>query len=142
LTHHGIRDVAEDNPKRDGETAKDYEARITPIMHESWRCTEPVIVNRIALNMDQVEQYTPPPNPAKMSDSRATGYVDKFGGESWELDALEPAVITRLIQEAVFELLDRDTWEESQRVEDEHKQDLKVVAGEWDVAVDATKRVE
>lgn len=140
LTHHGIRDVVKDNPKQKDETALEYEARVTPLMHESWKCTEPVIVNRIALNMNQVEQYNPPPNPAKMSDSRATGYVDKFGGESWELDALEPAVITGLIQDAVFELRDLDTWEESQRVEDEHKQDLKVVAGEWDAAVDAAKR--
>ena len=29
-----------------------------------------LIVNRIALNMDQVEEYNPPPNPAKTTDSR------------------------------------------------------------------------
>ena len=30
------------------------------------------IVERIALNMDQINEYNPPPNPAKMSDSRSS----------------------------------------------------------------------
>jgi hypothetical protein len=30
----------------------------------------PLEVRRIALNMDQVEEYDPPPNPAKLTDSR------------------------------------------------------------------------
>src|SRR5262249_33779053 len=32
------------------------------------------LVRRIALNMDRVEQYDPPPNPAKFTDSRVEGY--------------------------------------------------------------------
>jgi hypothetical protein len=47
-------------------------------------------VKRIALNMNQVRQYNPPPNPAKLSDSRAASYIERFGNQSWELDALEP----------------------------------------------------
>jgi hypothetical protein len=34
-------------------------------------------VHRIALTMEQVEQYDPPPNPAKLTDSRAAGYLDE-----------------------------------------------------------------
>ena len=49
-----------------------------------------VDVRRLALNMDQVEEYSPPPNPVKLTDSRAEGYVAQFGTSSWELDALEP----------------------------------------------------
>lgn len=36
-------------------------------------------VRRIALNMDQVRQYRPPPNPAKITDSRAKSYIKQFG---------------------------------------------------------------
>ncbi len=57
----------------------------------------PVKVNHIALTMEQVEQYNPPPNPAKVTDSRYAGYQAEHGDDSWELDALEPAVITDLI---------------------------------------------
>ena len=35
----------------------------------------PVDVVRIALTMDQVAQYDPPPNPAKFTDARYGGYV-------------------------------------------------------------------
>ncbi len=57
-------------------------------------------VERIALNMDQVEKYNPPPNPAKLTDSRCTGYIDRFGNKSWELDALDPKTLTALIRKA------------------------------------------
>jgi hypothetical protein len=50
-------------------------------------------LKRIALNMNQVEQYNPPPNPAKMTDIRFGGYAAAYGDESWELDALSPVVI-------------------------------------------------
>ncbi len=65
-----------------------------------------VEVRRVALNYDQVEQYTPPPNPAKITDSRAKGYIERYGRESWELDALNPATITQIITQEVMSLTD------------------------------------
>lgn len=69
-----------------------------------------VELQRLALNMDQVRRYNPPPNPAKVTDSRFRAYVAEFGGESWELDALEPAVIAALIRTAVRKLIDFKKW--------------------------------
>jgi hypothetical protein len=65
-----------------------------------------VEVEKIALTMAQVEEYNPPPNPAKLSDSRAAGYIDKHGDSSWEVDALPPEVLQQLIREKVEEYLD------------------------------------
>ena len=48
-----------------------------------------------------VTQTEPPPNPAKLSDSRSASYVETYGYESWELDALEPTVLGQLIQDAI-----------------------------------------
>lgn len=60
--------------------------------------TAPVFsVHRIALNQEQVEFYKPPPNPTKITDSRAKGYIKRFGRESWELDALDPRTLDNLI---------------------------------------------
>jgi hypothetical protein len=70
----------------------------------------PSEVVRIALNMDQVEEFNPPPNPAKTTDSRFEGYVVQYGEESWELDALEPQFMDRLIREHVSEYRDDDLW--------------------------------
>jgi len=69
-------------------------------------------IERIALNMDQVEQYDPPPNPAKMTDSRFAGYVDQYGDESWELDALEPRALRTLISDNIRPHVDQGKWQE------------------------------
>lgn len=68
-------------------------------------------VVRIALNMDQVEQYNPPPNPAKLTDSRCQDYIARYGSSSWELDALEPSVIGKLITDTVNKYRDPDDWD-------------------------------
>lgn len=96
-------------------------------------------IKRIALNMDQIEQYDPPPNPTKMSDSRASSYVDQFGEECWELDALDPIVIRNLIQGEIDELRDQELWDEAVKEEQQGRADLKLVADNWDSAVDGCR---
>jgi len=72
-----------------------------------------VEIKRVALNMDQIEEYSPPPNPTKITDSRAESYISEFGHESWELDALEPRVIDRLLDGHIQNLIDnRDLYDE------------------------------
>lgn len=85
-------------------------------------------LNRIALNIDQVKYYSPPPNPAKLTDSRASEYVRRFGKNSWELDALEPSVLADLIESNILKLRDDDLWEEALHKEDEHKEALEDAA--------------
>lgn len=65
-----------------------------------------VYVDRIALTFEQVEEYAPPPNPAKITDSRCKAYIEEYGDESWELDALNPTVIRDLITDHVDKLTD------------------------------------
>ena len=84
--------------------------------------------HRIALNMEQIERYSPPPNPAKLSDSRAKDYIDQYGTESWELDALEPGVISGLIEENVLRYRDDSLYREIKGREDREKQRLYDVA--------------
>lgn len=86
---------------------------------------------RIALNMDQVVQYGPPPNPAKITDSRAPGYIKKHGNKSWELDALEPRVMSDLIQDAVFAVRDVDAWDSEVQRENSAKQALRFASSNW-----------
>ncbi|TNJ68206.1 hypothetical protein FE784_00650 [Paenibacillus hemerocallicola] len=86
---------------------------------------------RIALNFDQIEQYSSPPNPTKLTDSRATKYIEEFGHECWELDALKPEVIEDLIREKVLQYCDFKLFEEAQERETEAKQTLRAVASKW-----------
>lgn len=89
----------------------------------------PVQVTRLALNMNQVEQYDPPPNYAKVQDSRYSDYVRKFGEESWELDALEPKVIQDLISGAVLRMRDQKLWDEMTTQQTEDKMYLEALTG-------------
>lgn len=89
-------------------------------------------VERIALNMDQVEEYQPPPNPAKLTDSRIDGYLDQFGDQSWELDALEPALLDRLIRGEVREWTDQGKYDALAEREREERDGLQQIADHYD----------
>ena len=87
-------------------------------------------VKKIALTMDQVRQYSPPPNPAKQTDTRAGAYIAKYGLASWEVDALPPDVLHQLIENAILEVLNVEGMNQIIELEDQHKVLLtKVVDG-------------
>lgn len=88
-------------------------------------------VDRLALNMNQVEQYNPPPNPAKVTDSRYEAYMTKFGDESWELDALEPRVLEALVRTAIDQIRDKKKWKVWEQAEEEARRLLGAVADKW-----------
>lgn len=89
-------------------------------------------LRRIALNMDQIKRYAPPPNFAKDTDSRYRQYVEQTGQtKSWELDALDPRVISALIQAEVTSIRDNTLWEESLARESANKADLMAVYQRW-----------
>lgn len=90
-----------------------------------------VLVTRLALNMDQIQEYEPPPNPAKLSDSRASDYIAEYGNESWELDALDPNTITTLIRNAVVEVRDQRKWDIEVIREREAREQLQEIADNW-----------
>ncbi len=92
----------------------------------------PVEVKRIALNMDQIAEYAPPPNPTKLSDSRAKEYIKRYGRESWELDALEPKVLEKLITDTVSPLIDWDIWNDTASAQGEVRNKLKTLVNVWD----------
>jgi hypothetical protein len=93
-------------------------------------------LERLALNPDQVEEYQPPPNPAKLSDSRARGYIAEYGDESWELDALEPTVIDELIRDAVGGIRDEDLWQEATDEMERERESLTAVSNRWSEVVE------
>lgn len=85
-------------------------------------------VERLALNMDQVEKYNPPENPAKTTDSRFKSYVVQFGESSWELDALEPSVLADIVRDFVGSLRDDDLWQQEVEREKTMRAQLNKVA--------------
>ena len=82
-------------------------------------------VRKVALTMPQIEEYEPPPNPAKTTDSRYEAYAARHGDESWELDALDPPTLRRLIRESFASVVDRAAWDAVIREEDAQRAQMK-----------------
>jgi len=109
----------------------DIRAHIVDRLGDDYMGADPIEVRRIALNWDQVEEYSPPPNPAKITDSRAAGYIADYGTESWELDALDPATLDALIEGAILDILDRDRFDARSDTEESHRTVLTAAANRW-----------
>ena len=104
---------------------RDIRDRLTLFMRSHGQF--PPEVNRIALTMAQINQYNPPPNPTKLTDSRAKDYLVMYGNQSWELDALDPVMMADLIRDEVEALRDDVLWQ--QRVDEEEEgRDLLIEA--------------
>jgi len=88
-------------------------------------------IERLALNWDQIELWNPPPNPAKENDSRFAAYVLEFGETSWELDAIEPGELGKLVEEAVLNYRDSDLWNEAFEREETMREELTKMANDY-----------
>lgn len=69
-------------------------------------------IKKLAITPAQVEEHQPPPNPAKMSDSRAAAFVAEHGYQSYEVDALPPSVLSDIINDAILDLIEDDTLDD------------------------------
>lgn len=81
-------------------------------------------VKPIALTEKQIKQYKPPPNPAKVQDPRASGYIEKYGDKSWEVDALKPEVLHKLLDDNIKKLIDFDMYRDVVDKEEEQREKI------------------
>ena len=61
---------------------------------------------------------------SKENDSRAKLYIEEFGYTSWELDALRPQVLTKLLESEIKKLLDIKLYNEIILQEEQEKNQL------------------
>lgn len=69
-----------------------------------------VDVQRIALTVEQIRRFRLPPNPTKITDSRAPLYMRQHGAKSWELDALKPNYLRSIIERKIKRYIDFKKW--------------------------------
>lgn len=108
--------------------SRDIEERVSLFMDSYGKMLK---FERLALNRDRVDEYSPPPNPAKVTDSRYKDYSAKHGEECWELDALEPSVLDDLIQQRILSYRDAAAYSKREKEEKVHRKNLKLVASNW-----------
>lgn len=88
-----------------------------------------VEVDHIALTDAQISRYNPPPNPAKVTDPRAGGYIAKYGKTSWEVDALTPTVLNTLIETKIREIINESKFDEMMQQERKDIVKMKDIIG-------------
>jgi len=98
-------------------------------------------VERVALNLDQVRQYGLPANQVKDSqyDRKAKAYIERFGRESWEIEALDPVVLQDLIEQAILKHLDWELFEARQKLVTDGRRMLSKQALNQPLIVDLMK---
>jgi len=114
ILHFGDHDPSGIDMTRDNQDRLD--------MFMGWNAVK---VERLALNWDQIEEFNPPPNPAKMTDSRFASYAEQYGDQSWELDALEPSVMTDMIRQHVQQHRDPALWSDKEEERENHQYQLQ-----------------
>ena len=82
-------------------------------------------VTPLALTSEQIRQYNPPPNPAKITDPRANWYISRFGNKSWEVDALTPNVLHQIIKDNVENIIDVNLFNKIVKQESQDKIELE-----------------
>lgn len=89
-------------------------------------------LERIALNRQQVDDVNAPPNPAKVTDSRARDYIARYGRQSWELDALDPAYMVNLLTRSIEAHIETDKWEVREQFVNDTRTRLIALADEFE----------
>ncbi len=89
-----------------------------------------VDVRKIALTLAQVKKYNPPPNPAKIKDPRAGEFIEKYGASSWEVDAINPNELRRIITKSIEGCMDKDIMSQIVDQENRDKARLKEAVDE------------
>lgn len=86
-----------------------------------------VNVQHIALTDEQISKYNPPPNPTKVSDPRAKDYIAKYGNTSWEVDALRPDILHKLVVSSIEDNINMGLFNDRKRQEQEDIEKLKEI---------------
>lgn len=67
----------------------------------------------------------------KLKDPRYRWFIDRYGSNCWELDALNPVVLRRRVEQAIVALLDMDAWRRADVVERAEQESLSSILATW-----------
>jgi hypothetical protein len=88
-----------------------------------------VRIQRYALTYEQVQQFNLAPNPTKKASQGRKWYIGQFGDKCWELDALPPDELQRIIRGSVEGIIDADAWNKTLKSIKEEQEKLKEKLG-------------
>ena len=87
-----------------------------------------VNIHRVALGPEHIRQYNLPTRPGKKTDSRHLKFVEQYGDEATELDALPPNVLTTMVRESIESRIDWSEWNRIKEIEDLERRSLESIS--------------
>ncbi len=90
-------------------------------------------IKRMALTeYDVVHRSLPSFEAAsKAKDTRHKWFVEHYGHQCWELDALPPNLLRKAVEEAIYDHLAPAAWEHAKRIEQAEVESIQDLVGEW-----------
>ncbi len=82
-------------------------------------------VRRIGLDISQVTKFNLRPNPVKQADTRTADYVQVYGSDCWELDALPPDELQKIITREIKKYIDKKAWKDTEEEIEKGKEEIK-----------------
>jgi hypothetical protein len=78
---------------------------------------EYITFERIALTLEQIEEYNLPSDPGKSSDPNYKRFVSEYGDNVVELDSLPPNVLRNVVKDYIQQHIDDDALLQTQEIE-------------------------
>lgn len=91
--------------------------------------SNPPIVERIAVNREQIDRWSLPERPTKATDTRARAFTREHGVGSVELDAIPPDELRSLVTDAIESHMDRRRLQTLKLAEREERDLLRNMFG-------------
>ena len=88
-----------------------------------------VRVERLAAKPEQIEEYGLITQPVTYTDSRARKFIERYGNETVELDAIPASEVRRLVRDAIERHMDPRRLELLRMVEQEERAGIRVLFG-------------
>jgi hypothetical protein len=88
-------------------------------------------LRRIALTADQVGSLPSFPASDKTKDTRYRWFVNRYGDQCWELDAMDPRVLRNLVEDAIQALIDPVAWARCEAVNKEEQKSMRFAMERW-----------
>jgi hypothetical protein len=88
-----------------------------------------VFVERIAATPEQIEEYGLITQPVTRTDTRARRFIERFGTETVELDAIPASEVRRLVREAIEQHMDPRRLSTLRMIEREERDGIRKLFG-------------
>jgi len=92
---------------------------------EYWPNADRLTIERVGLTYEQVKKFDLASNPTKRADPRSTTYVAQYGDQCWELDALPPDELEKIVDRAIRSYIEDRIWNANVRQIEKEKKDLE-----------------